>query len=50
MLEHMPEGVVDPLLRYWAHTLDGRAPVSGEVAERTGHPARTYASRVADTL
>jgi uncharacterized protein YbjT (DUF2867 family) len=50
LLARMPEGVVDSLFRYWAHTLDGRAPVTGEVAERTGHPARTYASWVADTL
>ncbi len=50
MLARMPEGVVDSLFRYWAHTLDGPAPVTGEVADRTGHPARTYASWVADTL
>jgi uncharacterized protein YbjT (DUF2867 family) len=50
MLARMPEGVVDSLFRYWEHTLDGPAPVTGEVAARTGHPARTYASWVADTL
>jgi uncharacterized protein YbjT (DUF2867 family) len=50
MLARVPEGVVDSLFRYWEHTLDGPAPVTGEVAERTGHPARTYASWVADTL
>ena len=50
MLARMPEGVVDSLFRYWAHTLDGPAPVTAEVADRTGHPARTYASWVADTL
>jgi uncharacterized protein YbjT (DUF2867 family) len=50
MLARVPEGVVDSLFRYWEHTLDGRAPVTTEVAERTGHPARSYASWVADTL
>jgi uncharacterized protein YbjT (DUF2867 family) len=50
MLARMPEGVVDSLFRYWAHTLDGPASVTREVADRTGHPARTYASWVADTL
>ena len=50
MLGRMPEGVVDSLFRYWEHTLDGPAPVTTEVADRTGHPARTYASWVADTL
>ena len=50
MLARMPEGMVDSLFRYWAHTLDGPAAVTGEVGVRTGHPARTYASWVADTL
>ena len=50
MLARVPEGVVDSLFRYWEQTLDGRSPVTTEVAERTGHPARSYASWVADTL
>jgi uncharacterized protein YbjT (DUF2867 family) len=50
MTERAPEGVVDSLFRYWQQTLDRPAPVTGEVADRTGHPARTYASWVADTL
>jgi hypothetical protein len=42
--------VVDSLFRYWEQTLDGPAAVTHEVAERTGHPARSYSSWVADTL
>ncbi|NMO91101.1 hypothetical protein [Actinomycetospora sp. TBRC 11914] len=50
MAARVPEGVVESLFRYWEQTIDGPAPVTGEVAERTGHPARSYASWVADTL
>jgi uncharacterized protein YbjT (DUF2867 family) len=50
MTAFMPEQVVDSLFRYWAEFSDGPAPVTTEVADRAGHPARTYASWVADTL
>ncbi|MCD2195572.1 NAD(P)H-binding protein [Actinomycetospora endophytica] len=50
MTAFVPGPVVDSLLRYWAEFADGPAPITTEVAERTGHPGRSYASWVADTL
>lgn len=50
MLATSPEPVVDSLLRYWEQFSDRPAPVTTEVAARTGHPARTFAAWVADTL
>jgi hypothetical protein len=50
MTARMTERVAASLFRYWEQTLDGPAPVTREVADRTGHPARTYESWVADTL
>ncbi len=42
MARFVPTAVVDSLFRYWRESDGVPAPVTGEVARRAGHPARTY--------
>jgi uncharacterized protein YbjT (DUF2867 family) len=48
MARFAPAGIVDSLFRYWRATDGVPAPVTDEVEHRSGHPARTYRTWLAE--
>lgn len=43
MADYMPGAFADGLLDYWASTDGSPTPLTSNVEELTGHPARTFA-------